>query len=246
MRLLLLSALLVVFQALPLSVHAQQDATAVLANLAQQAKEYQRTIPNFTCTEVVTTTAKRGEKLLRRIEFQADIRVQRKQDRSLKEEFLISSYMGKPRPAGAVPIIIYLDGVLDSGLPSFFDVAAQACYDYDEVGTRINFRADEAKAAKCHKDGTAGFAVFDAYGKLLHGEIRTPQEEAARDRHPNFASIDYVDVRLDDKLFRMPNHVYAEVLEKGVTRTFDAYYTSCKLYTVKTTIRPGDRTEPAQ
>ncbi len=129
-------------------------------------------------------------------------------------------------------------------MPSFFDESTQVCYDYRGSSGRIDFNANNGKGALCHESKTTGFASLDAQGKLLHGEIRTPPEEANRSHHPVFAAIDYADVRLDDRLFRMPIHTYAETLQDGLLRTFDAYYTSCKLFAAKTTIRPGDGTDP--
>ncbi len=227
-------------------VQGQQDAATVLRSLAEQTKEYQRSIPNFTCNEVVTTKVKKGDKVLRRIEFQADIRVQRKEDKSLNETFWITSYMGKLTPnGGKFEVPVYMEGGLGHGLPTFFAEKYQPCYDYRLDGNRINFRTRPGRSAECHeKVDTTGFGLMDSDGKLLYGEIKRPPEEADHEREVSLARIDYSDVRLNNRVFRMPTHVYGEEVRGGKLGTFDAYYTSCKLFAAKTTIRPGDGTDP--
>lgn len=220
---------------------AQQDATSVLAQLAERSKEYQRVIPNFTCKEVVTTTAKRDEKLLRRVEFQADIHVQRKADKQPEETFVVTSYMGKPTPNGGnFYLPLYMKGGLSDGMPSFFQESSQACFEYRYSSGRVDFKSHEANPKCAEVEGTTGFALMDGQNEVLHGEIQMPRELAGKKHRPALARVDYADVRLNERTFRLPTHVYGEGVHGDQTLTFDAFYTGCKLFTAKTTIRAGD------
>jgi len=215
-----------------------QPAAATLDQLAQQTAAYRKVVPNFTCDEHAVSSAIRGGKLKLRIEFTGTIRVVRAANDDLAENFIFTSYMGKPTvKGGKYPLPLYVNGLISGGMPSFFDASQQSCFRYTNGDQRIEFESQPGDEPACaDKKGITGFVTLDEQGSLLHEEIHRQEKDAAKWNLVRVGAIDYDVVSLNHQDYRLPVHVYAEN-PKGFA--LDANFTACRLFQTTVTISPA-------
>lgn len=219
-----------------------EDPTPVLKRMAEQTSEYRKTLPNFTCDENVVSILKQKDKLKKRIEFRATVRVARTEKGEMEESFTVTNYMGQDASKGgkfAFPV--YISGGLGKGMPSFFAKENQDCYDYQLGSGRIAFSGKPS--ATCRgAETTQGFAALDAQGDVQRGEFRRDPATAIKLKVASFGSVDYSPVTLNGQTYRLPSHLYAEMQDGDTQRTFEAYYTGCRLFHATATISPAGST----
>lgn len=224
---------------------AAGKADALLQRMAEQSAEYRKSLPDFTCNESVVSSVRQSWLRKARVEFQATIRVTRTPDGALAENFFMTKYMGTPvAPGVRLPVPDYVQGGFGRGVPLFFAAENQRCFVYSAEGDKIDFKVRHRARGCLEPASTEGYAQLDAAGLLQHGETRRVPEEAKQLGLTTLTSEDYGPVELDGKEFRLPVHLYAEIRDGKMLRTFEAKYSECRLFKVSVTIKPGD-SDPA-
>ena len=220
---------------------AASKADVLLQRMAEQSAEYRKSLPDFTCNESVVSMARQSWLRKSKVEFQATIRVTRTPAGALMENFFMTSYMGTPVPQGVkFPVPVYVQGGFGRGVPLFFAAENQRCFVYSGEGDRVDFKVKPGAQGCMEPPSTEGYAQLDAAGLLQHGETHRVPEEAKKLGLTTLTSEDYGPVELDGKEFRLPVHLYAEIRDGKLLRTFEAKYSECRLFKVSVTIKPGD------
>lgn len=230
-------------------VRAQtSDPTALastLSRLAQSSADYRKSVPDFTCVENVVSTERSKGEVKFRSEFRANIRVVRMPDGSLEESFTTTEYMGAPVTSNAsLRVPLYIHGGLSRGAPIFFAEDQQRCFRYDLQQGRLDYQAQPIDGGCGSPASTHGFATLDDEGKPLHLETRRSVEDSVRHNMATFSVIDYKPVQIGGNTFRLPVHLYSELADHDHARTFEAYYTGCRLFKATVTIHDPNSVDP--
>ena len=209
-----------------------------LRRLGAAAESLEHTLPSLTCKETAASEIFAGKKSRERDEFTATLRAKRGEDGVLDETFEVTTLNGKA-PRRSVRFPFYVSGGFDRSM-RYFAPAQQVCYRYWLTPGRIDFSTapDVALHAQCLDEGMHGFALLDADGDVVHLE-RTVTSKPAEERGiAPFASIDFGEVELGGKTFRLSRHMLSESWQGRFTLRFDATYTDCRLFTATVTIGP--------
>ncbi len=236
-NLMLASAL---FSATP--IHAQQtqaaDLKSLLIRLGDEARSLEQSLPSFGCTETAISQELRKDKVIRRVDFTALLRVRRAADGTLSESTEYATVNGKAFTGGGFTMPAYSEGGFRHAL-GYFAPQQQPCYRYTLTPGRINFEtAPGPLLPTCRSAGTKGFALLDADGDVTHVERHVTGEAATAFHLSPFASIDLAPVTLNGTTYRLSHHLIAERPNGKSLDRFEADYTGCRLYTSTVTIGP--------
>jgi hypothetical protein len=236
---IILFALALTFASSPL--HAQQsqsDLKSLLIRLGDEAAALEQSLPSFGCTETAVSQELRKDKVVRRVDFTALLRVRRAADGTLSESTEYATVNGHPFTGGGFTMPAYSEGGFRHAL-GYFAPQEQPCYRYTLSAGRIDFEtAPGPLKPSCRSAGTRGFALLDAEGNVTHVE-RTVAPEAASAFHLSpFAAIDLGPVTLNATTYRLSRHLVAERPNGKSIDRFEADYTACRLYTSTVTIGP--------
>ncbi|QMV18735.1 hypothetical protein GOB94_08605 [Granulicella sp. 5B5] len=231
-------------------LHAQQPASGdrladVLVHLGAQATALDRSLPSFTCLQKANSDELREgrhdqpAKVLRHVEFTANLRVRRLADGKLAESAEFLTVNGKPFDANGFTMPAYAQGGFLQAV-SYFLPDQQRCYVYTLAGNRVDFTAAPNAAADshCRSAGTTGFALLDDDGNLKHIERNVSAYGAAVYHLIPHAEVDMVPVTLNGVTYPLSSHLVSERPNGRFLDRFESRYTGCKLFTATVIIGP--------
>jgi hypothetical protein len=225
--------------ALPLTLEQE------LKHLAAESETLHNNLPNFTCKETAISQAIRKNKVREQVNFVADLRVQRGNQRS-DETFRVIELNGKPFQGGRFDSPLMVQGGFDQAL-DYFRPAMQACYRYTLSANRLDFVSipDVNEQPFCAgRGGAQGFALLNASGDVTHIERRVTPQDAAHFGLAIFASVDLLPVELNGKTYPLSSKMVAELPNGKQTGRFEATYTNCTLFKATIKIVPGSTAPP--
>ena len=219
---------------------------AVLAHLGEQAATLDRSLPSFTCLQAATSEelepAKHDQppKVVRHVEFTANLRVRRAPDGKLVESAEFLTVNGHPYTTGGFTMPAYAQGGFLQAL-SYFLPGQQSCYVYSLNGNRVDFEAAPHAAvdANCRSAGTHGFALLDGEGNIQHIERHVSPAGVFAYHLIPFATVDLVPVTLNGISYQLSSHLVSERPNGHAIDRFDSTYANCKLFTATVTIGPA-------
>lgn len=209
----------------------------VLEKLGEAAVELEHSLPSFTCDEDAMSQEVRDEKVKSGVAFTATMRAVRKADGSLEETFEVKSVDGKPFRQGHFHTPAYLHGGFDSAM-RYFAPDQQFCYVFALKARSVEF-ADTGQA-RCRDKGMRGVAVLDDGDAVVHMERSVPLEVAKVTGLAQFVAVDFADVLMNGKAFRLPHHVVAEMTQGRSVGRFEATYSNCRQFKTTVTIGPAE------
>ena len=225
------------------AAHAQAGPSADplqarLQKLAVAAGDLQKHLPNFACKETLVSQEIRGGKVKTQAQAAGDLRVERDKDGKPVEQFQPTQMNGRPVGPGPLKFPIYVSGGFKNDL-DIFQGELQSCFLFKLSGNRLDFESSpDATTPGCkdHSD-MHGFALLSG-DDITHLERRVA-EDAARGRNAvPFGSIDLSRVGLGDSSFLLSTHVIAELPKGKSTYRWEATYSECRLFQVKSTVQP--------
>lgn len=232
-------------------LHAQQPASettlaTVLVHLGEKATELDRSLPSFSCLQTAISEelepAKHEQppKVLRHVEFTANLRVRRMPDGKLVESAEFLTVNGKPYTVGGFTMPAYAQGGFLQAL-SYFLPGQQSCYVYSLNGNRIDFEAAPHAAAdtNCRSAGTHGFALLDTDGNIQHIERHVSAVGVYTYHLIPYAAVDLVPVTLNGISYQLSGRLISERPNGHEIDRFDSTYADCKLFTATVTIGPA-------
>lgn len=224
-------------------IYAQQpqlDLKAILIRLGEQAAALEQSLPSFGCTETAISEELRKNKVIRRVDFTALLRVRRSADGSLNESTEYATVNGKPFTGGGFTMPAFSEGGFRHAL-GYFSPDRQSCFRYTLTPGRIDFESalEGALRSVCRSRGTRGFALLDADGNVTHVERSVSLEASAAFHLSPFAAIDLAPVTLNGTAYQLSHHLLAERPNGKSIDRFEADYTDCRLYISTVTIGPA-------
>lgn len=242
--------------ALAASLQAQESATSsrlqrLLAHLGEEASALNRTLPSFTCLQTASSDELRESrheqpaKVLRHVEFTANLRVRRVADGNLVESAEFLTVNGKPFDANGFTMPAYAQGGFLQAV-SYFLPDQQHCYVYTLTGDRVDFTAapDAAADSRCRSAGTTGFALLDDEGHLKHIERTVSAYGVAVYHLIPYAAVDMVPVTLNGVTYPLSSHLVSQRPNGRSLDRFESSYTNCRLFTATVTIGPATSVPP--
>jgi hypothetical protein len=224
-------------------LHAQEaqlsPLKSLLVRLGAQAAALEQSLPSFGCEETAISQELRKEKVIRRVDFTALLRVRRSPDGTLNESTEYATINGKPFTGGGFTMPAFSEGGFRHAL-GYFSPDKQSCFTYTLKPARIDFESAPGSSLRpfCRSSGTRGFALLDADGNITHVERHvTPEGSAAFHLSP-YAAIDVAPVTLNGITYQLSRHLVSERPNGKSVDRFDADYTDCRLYTASITIGP--------
>ncbi len=217
------------------------DQATVLQRLGTAAALVHTSLPNFTCNEAAISEEVRGDKVKRRVDFTASLRVVRDTDGSMVESFQMLTLNGKPMQQGDFKLPIYVNGGFDHVL-LYFLPEKQACYRYTYSPGRVDFEAvpHTSAPATCRDEtGMHGFATLNAEGDVTHLERRIPLDVAKAGNLTPFAASDLAATELNGRRYMLSMHFRSETPDGKSLKIFEATYTACRLFGASFTLLPG-------
>jgi hypothetical protein len=230
-------------------VAQQPTVESALAKLGDEAVALDRSLPSFQCLQAASSEeVERGRhgqdgKVLRRVEFTANLRVRRGDDGKLAESAEFLTVDGRPYSANGLAMPAYARGGFLQPM-SYFLPDQQHCYIYALHGNRIDFEAAHgaAKMADCRSAGTRGFALLDGAGEVTHIERRVGSEGVAAYGLIPFAAVELTPVALHGQSYQLSSALTSERPNGRLVDRFEARYTGCRLFTATVTIGPAAET----
>ncbi len=229
----------------------------MLAHLGEQAATLDRSLPSFTCLQTATSEelepAKHEQppKVLRHVEFTANLRVRRTPDGKLVESAEFLTVNGRPYTTGGFTMPAYAQGGFLQAL-SYFLPGQQSCYVYNLDGNRVDFEAapHAAADANCRSAGTRGFALLDGDGNIQHIERRVSPAGVYAYHLIQFAAVDLVPVTLNGVSYQLSSHLSSERPNGRAIDRFESTYADCRLFSATVTLGPAseptDESHPPQ
>lgn len=226
----------------------EHGVAGVLKHLGDEATALDRSMPSFTCLQTASSDElsprKDGQpKVVRHVEFTANLRVRRRADGKLNESAEFLTVNGRPFDANGFTMPAYAQGGFLQAV-SYFLPNQQSCYVYKLDGDRVEFRAapHAAEDSHCRSAGTTGFALLDAEGNLRHIERNVAAYGVTTYHLIPYAAVDLAPVLLNGAKYPLSTHLVSERPNGHSIDRFESNYTDCKLFTATVTIGPA--TEP--
>jgi len=224
------------------SANDRLDTALTRAAAAEAA--LRSTLPSFACKEDVLSEEIQGgkrPKILRRVTFTADVRVERRGDAELHETFEPASWADILTQSGGIGIPFYVSGGFQRAL-DYFDTARAACYRFTLPNpNRIDFSAapDALQHPACQDEtGLHGFALLDPAGDIIHLERTVPEAVSRRTTLAPFVAIDLAPTVLNGQTYRLSSRVVSDGRPGPTHGHFEATYTACRLFHATVTIEP--------
>jgi hypothetical protein len=183
-------------------------------------------------------------KVRQQARFTAEVRVERRSDGELQENFEPVSWAAILTESPGAGIPYYVSGGFQRAL-DYFDPAKAACYRFKldaKVGNRIDFSAapDALRHTECRDEtGLNGFALLDAAGEVVHVERTVPEAVSRRTNLAPFVAIDLAPVVLNGRTYRLSSRVVSDGRPGRLHGHFEASYSGCRLFHATVTIKPG-------
>ena len=213
------------------------DLKGELQRLGEAALALEHNLPNFTCQEKAVSRALKGKKVTWSTQFAGTLRAQRTTVGTLDEFFVPNEVNGKPFTTGAIHYPVMISGGFDKAM-RYFAPAQQVCYRYALSPGRIDFAAinDPPGQPQCKEKDLQGFALLDAEGNITRVDRHVAPRAALANHEATYAVVDFAAVTLNDRPYRLAQHLYAEMPVNHHPTTFTADYTDCKLFTATVTL----------